>query len=345
MQRRSIVALVSVLAVLALGLAGAFLLLPAGRSQAPAASQVSQAPSTSGMPGPASPSKPATPAGGGAARPAPAAGAAGPETIRVGSYNLAIFGSTKVARKATLAVLARIAETYDLLAVQEVGSNASTADGATCEAVLEAFVARINEDAGSGAYAFVRGDQYAFIYRQDRLVATKAGLYEGREAFTYRPLLAYFQVRGRPLDFVALTVHTRPGLAKAEVPALARAMDEVAASLGEADVLCLGDLNADGSYYAEGPGQALAGFPEARYATLIPNEADTTVASASLAYDRMEASSSLREDWAGTWGVVRPGELWDLSACEGGADSAGTERALSDHYPVWAELSALRDTD
>lgn len=322
MQRRQAFVIASVLLVLALGLAGAFLVLPAWKAQAPA------------VPAPTASSAPA-----------PAAIAAGPATIRVGSYNLAIFGSTKVARTATLAILARIAQTYDLLAVQEVGSNASTAGDDTCKAVLEAFVARINAEAGPGVYTFVRGDQYAFIYRQDRLMATKAGLYEGGEAFTYRPLVAHFQVKGRPLDFAALTIHTRPGLAKAEVPALARAMDELAISLGEADVLCLGDLNADGSYYAEGPGQALAGFPETRYATLIPNEADTTVAQASLAYDRMEASLSLVEDWSGNWGVIRPGLLWDLSACEGGADSAGTERALSDHYPVWAEFSATRDTD
>ncbi len=341
MQRRHAIILVSVLLVLALGLAGAFLFLPAWQARDPQAIPTAPASPGAASASSAAASDPASAAAAGA----PAASAAGLASIRVGSYNLAIFGSTKVARTATLAILARIAQTYDLLAVQEVGSNASTAGDEACEAVLEAFVARINEDAGPGVYAFVRGDQYAFIYRQDKLTAAKAGLYEGREAFTYRPLLAYFQVKDRPLDFLALTIHTRPGLAKAEVPALARAMDELASSLGEADVLCLGDFNADGSYYAEGPGQSLAGFPEARYVTLIPNEADTTVAAASLAYDRMEASASLREDWTGAWGVVRPGSLWDLSACEGGADSAGTERALSDHYPVWAEFSALRDTD
>ena len=193
----------------------------------------------------------------------------------VGSYNLAIFGSTKLGRRATLGVLARIAAGFDLLAVQEVGSNSSSAGDEACEAILEAFVARINQEAGAGSYAFVREDQYAFIYRQDRLEASRPGPYMGKESFTYRPLVALFKVRGRPLDFAALTVHTRPGLAKTEVPALARAMDEVAASLGEPDVLCLGDFNADGGYYAEGPGESLAGFPEARYATLIPNDADT----------------------------------------------------------------------
>lgn len=279
----------------------------------------------------------------------PKAQGQGADTIRVGSYNLAIFGQTKLGRPETLAVLAKIVEGYDLLAVQEVGSNASMASDATCQAIMEAFVARINTDPGVGDYAFVRGNQYAFIYRQDRLELKFSGPYEGREAFTYLPLVALFQVKDRPLDFAALTIHTRPSLAKAEIPALARAMEEVAATLGEADVLCLGDFNADGSYYPEGQGPALAGFPPERYATLIPNEADTTVAADSLAYDRMEASLSLGEDWMGTWGVIKPGMLWDLSALESGTSSttgsAGKERALSDHYPVWAEFSSLKDSD
>jgi endonuclease/exonuclease/phosphatase family metal-dependent hydrolase len=142
-----------------------------------------------------------------------------------------------------------------------------------------------------------------------------------------------------------ITVHTRPSLAKAEIPYIAAAMDEVAAALGETDVLCAGDFNADGGYYDEGPGPELAGFPSARFVSVVPNDADTTVAAESLAYDRMELSASMAGDYAGSWGVIRPGGLYDLSACEGTGSSAGTERALSDHYPIWAEFSTTADRD
>ena len=90
----------------------------------------------------------------------------------------------------------------------------------------------------------------------------------------------------------------------------------------------------------------LAGFPPSRYQTLIPNGVDTTVASGtSYTYDRMEISAAMEGDYDGTWGVLKPGELWNLSACEGGKESAGDERALSDHYPVWAEFSTTQDSD
>ena len=148
-------------------------------------------------------------------------------------------------------------------------------------------------------------------------------------------------------------------------------MDEVAASLSEPDVLCLGDFNADGSYYSEtgstetaaraafvsggaststsSSGKTsswLAGFSPDRYETLIPNGVDTTVASGtSYTYDRMEISAAMEGDYDGSWGVLKPGELWDLSACEGGKESSGGERSLSDHYPVWAEFSTTKDSD
>jgi hypothetical protein len=53
----------------------------------------------------------------------------------------------------------------------------------------------------------------------------------------------------------------------------------------------------------------------------------------------------MSDDWDGSSGVLRPGELWDLSACEGGKEGAGGERALSDHYPVWAEFLTTLDRD
>jgi len=271
--------------------------------------------------------------------------AGAPATIRVGSYNAAILGPTKTARPATMAAMARIASGFDLLSLQEVGSNASTASDESCAAAMDAFVARIDEAAGGELYAYVRGDQYAFVYRKDRLEAKSWKLYDGVCKFTYTPLVAYFQVIGRPLDFAMITVHTRPSLAGQEVPALAAAMGEVAAALGEADVLCAGDFNADGSYYAEGPGPGLAGFPAERFVSVIPDDADTTVAAGSLAYDRMELTSSMAGDYSGSWGVLRPGDAMDLSACEGTAGTAGTERALSDHYPIWADFSTTADTD
>jgi endonuclease/exonuclease/phosphatase family metal-dependent hydrolase len=268
-----------------------------------------------------------------------------PARIRVASYNMAILGPSKAAKPAVMGVLARIAAGFDLVAMQEVGSNASTASDEACAEAMDAFVAGADAVAGGDLFSYVRSGQYALLYRKDRLEVKSFEQYSGSRAFAYPPLVAYFQVRGRPLDFAMMTIHTRPSRASEEIPAIAVAMDEVAADLAEADVVCAGDFNADGEYYPEGDGQALAGFPAGRFLTVIPNEADTTVAKEALAYDRMELSSAMAGDYAGSWGVLRPGDSYDLSACEGPGGSAGTERALSDHYPIWAEFSTTADRD
>jgi deoxyribonuclease-1-like protein len=282
-----------------------------------------------------------------AAAPVPteAGGPIAPETIAIASYNVNILGPTKASRRATMNALAAIVARFDLVALQEVGSNDSSAGDASCEEVLSDLAALAGEAGGGVPYRYLRRGQFAFAYRADRLEAEPLPTPAAAAGLSYPPLAARFRALGRPLDFVMIDAHARPSLASSEIPALAAAMAEAAASYGEPDVVCAGDLNADGSYYAEGEGLGLAAFPSSRFATVVPNDADTTVATGSLAYDRIELSSSMAGDWTGKWGVLRPAEVLDLSACEGPGSTAGTERALSDHYPVWAELSTAADRD
>jgi deoxyribonuclease-1-like protein len=280
-----------------------------------------------------------------AAPPAEAGGPIAPETIAIASYNVNVLGPTKAARRATMDALAAIVARFDLVALQEVGSNDSSAGDATCEEVLAALTALAGRAAGGAPYRYLRQGQFAFAFRSDRLEAEALPVPAAASGLAYPPLTARFRALGRPLDFVMIDAHARPSLASSEIPALAAAMAEAAASAGEPDVVCAGDLNADGSYYSEGEGPSLSAFPPSGFSTVVPNDADTTVASGSLAYDRIELSSSMAGDWTGIWGVLRPAEILDLSACEGPGTASGTERALSDHYPVWAELSTTADRD
>ncbi|MDP3180060.1 MAG: hypothetical protein Q8M76_19260 [Spirochaetaceae bacterium] len=281
----------------------------------------------------------------GTAREAEAPGTAPPATIRVGSYNLAILGDTKLGRPMVMTTISAILAGFDLAALQEVGSNASKASDESCRQALEELIDGMNKAVGGESFSYLQGDQFAFVYRKDRLRAGEERLYDGERKFTYRPLVARFSVPGTSFDFVAMTVHTSPDLAKNEVPALADAMDEIVRAFGEPDLICLGDFNADGSYYDEGAEPGLEGFPDSRFITVIPDDADTTVGEKELAYDRIELTRAMMTDYAGSWGVIRPGEVYDLSGAEGPAQWAGTDRALSDHFPVWADFVTGADAD
>ena len=266
-----------------------------------------------------------------------------PDTLKIGSFNIEQFGETKASSPNTLTVLSKIATTFDVLTIQEVGSNNSSALESTNIAVMDAYVARINELAGSDSYAYVTNKQYAIIYRKATVQLVCNSLYSGTASFTYQPLTAYFRSIVGNFDFTMLVIHTSPLEAETEIPALKTAMVEVANKYNEPDVICLGDFNADGGYYTEGDGNDLDGF--SGYITVIPNFTDTTVAPLSNTYDRIQLTKSLASNYTNTWGVVRFAENYNLSKCEGTATTTGTESALSDHFPVWAEFYVDRDED
>ncbi len=268
-----------------------------------------------------------------------------PESVLVGSYNIQAFGPAKLARENTRAALALVSSRFDLLAIQEVGSNASTASDATCEAVMAAFVESLDAAAGEPRYAYVRDDQFAIVYRRDFFELLDWEPYSGDGAFAYPPLAAHLRVRGAPFDFVIVSVHIRPGAATAEIGALISAASAFVERFGERDVMLVGDFNADGSYYAEGEGGSLAGFHPDSFVTVVPNDADTTAAEGENAYDRIQLTAALAEDWTGSWSILRPADITDVSICEGPPSTAGTEAALSDHYPVSAEFWTQRDSD
>lgn len=267
--------------------------------------------------------------------------------LRVGAFNIQIFGNTKAGRPNTLTVLAKIACGFDVMAMEEVGSNNSSSTDETCTAVMEKYVEKINEVYGEGLFAYVRGNQYAIVYRTDRVRVNSHALYSGTQSFAYTPLVANLTVtaEGGSLDFSMVVVHTSPSLAGSEIPALKTVMEEVRALYGEPDVLCSGDFNADGSYYDEGDDQWLAGFDLSSFITAIPNSCDTTVAASENTYDRIQMTMSMAGDYTNDSGVLRFGEIYDLSACEGTETTAGTEAAVSDHYPVWCTLYTDRDDD
>jgi deoxyribonuclease-1-like protein len=269
----------------------------------------------------------------------------GEKTVRIGAFNVQIFGLSKIKKPHVLNVLAEIGSAYDVLALEEIGSNGSKATDETCEEVMKEYVARINQVVGSDAYAYCRGNQYGIVYRNSEFTLVGSSLYSGSQTFAYQPLVAYFKSKEGDFDFSMIVIHTSPPKAKNEIPELKIAMGEVASLYNEPDVIALGDFNGDGSYYTEGTGTNLAGFDTETYISAIPNSFDTTIAKSANTYDRIELSSSMASDYDGNTGVFEFGKYFDVSQCEGSDKRAGTESAVSDHYPVWAEFYIDRDTD
>jgi hypothetical protein len=255
------------------------------------------------------------------------------ETVVIYSFNIQIFGVSKMNKREVVDVLLDIVSRADIVAVQEVRS-------ARIDPV-ERFMALLPE-----RYAYVIGsregrsvskEQYWIIYDADKFTVLGEDTWaDPDDLFERNPYGVYFQSKGT-FDFILIDNHISPGKAASEIAALPEVIAYFQNLWQERDVLALGDFNADGLYYDE---SLLASvFPAPEYTIILTNEYDTTVAKSDNTYDRFIITSSAAEDYTGRFGVIRFDELYDFSQY---SIEAGD---ISDHYPIWAEFAIDRDTD
>ncbi len=249
-----------------------------------------------------------------------------------------IFGQAKAEKQAVLKAISTIIQKFDIIAVQEIRDKNETA--------IISLLSEINT--GSKKYSIVISprlgrtsskEQYAFIFDTSVLnEEMESSVWpDFNDEFEREPFIAKFKSVAGNFDFVMIDIHTKPDDAKKEISLLPSIMKYGTLQYGESDVLCLGDFNADGTYFNERMYEEI--FPSTEYNWVIDNSADTSVAKDSNTYDRIVTSKSMDEDYTGNWGVfnfIEEGlvQQFYLSANE-----------ISDHFPIWASYSINNDTD
>jgi hypothetical protein len=88
---------------------------------------------------------------------------------------------------------------------------------------------------------------------------------------------------------------------------------------GEDDFILLGDFNAGCSYAAPEDLDELSLRSE-DYVWVVPDDADTNLASKACAYDRIVITENTSAEFMGAWAV----------------DTTFSDKAISDDWPVWA---------
>jgi endonuclease/exonuclease/phosphatase family metal-dependent hydrolase len=130
-----------------------------------------------------------------------------------------------------------------------------------------------------------------------------------REDFNRPPILAVFNLTR--YDLRIYSIHTDPDRVASEL----KALESVVNSSG--DVMVMGDLNADCSYYNPSRNPEFDSWFWA-----IGDGEDTTVAGTDCAYDRILLNGDARSEFLG-FGIDR-----------------NVTSDMSDHYLVWAEMRA-----
>ena len=276
---------------------------------------------------PKSPAEAAKPAG--SEKPAAKTG----DTIRIASFNIQVFGSTKSGKSIVMDRLATIARQFDVLAVQQVLSNDQD--------IIPRFVERIN--APGRRYDYVVGprlgrsdatEQYAFLFDTETIEVDRNELWtvdDPDDLLAREPLVAWFRVRGpdvgEAFTFKLVNVRTDPATARQEVDWL----DEVYRAVrddgqAEDDIIVLGNFNVGHRELGE-----LGAMPNMRAAVAgSPTETRGNVDAKPM--DNLVFDQHSLSEFTGRSGVCDFMRDFNLTL------EAALE--ISDHLPVWAEFSA-----
>ncbi|UGV41691.1 endonuclease/exonuclease/phosphatase family protein [Methanococcoides orientis] len=254
--------------------------------------------------------------------------------LRIGAFNIQVFGVTKASKPDVMLVLADIVRTYDIIAIQEIRDSSQTA--------LPELVDLVNSDGSQYNYVVSERlgrtsskEQYAYIYDSTTVAVTGTPeTYpepEGTDPFHRQPYISSFDAVEGDYDVVLMVIHTDPDEATEEINALDDVLEYAQRSYpDEGDFVIMGDFNADGNYFDEDSSSDIDG-----YFWLIDNSLDTTTKSTDYTYDRIVLTDA--SDLSGENGVFR----YDL---EYGLSEEMTV-AVSDHYPVYMEVSSYGDSD
>lgn len=250
--------------------------------------------------------------------------------LRVGAFNIQIFGVSKMDEPEVVEVIKDIVIQYDIILIQEIRDSTNTA--------IHELLDEVNS-MGAGTYQMMLSErlgrtsskeQYAFFYKQSTVGVVNAYQWpDVNDVFEREP----YTVRFRPLtgssgDFGFMGIHVKPDDAVAEIDALYDVYESVSSMWGLDDILIGGDLNAGCSYVSDSDWQNIRLKTDSRFLWAIGDGVDTTVTNSDCPYDRMVlAGSGLRGDYISGSGVV-----YYFDSDLGVSNALALD--VSDHYPV-----------
>ena len=226
------------------------------------------------------------------------------DEISIACWNLQIFGTTKASKTNLIDYYGEKLDEYDIFIVQEIRDSSGTA----IQTLAKEFPNHdyiLSERAGQSSSK----EQYAVFYNNEvELDTYKDWTSSYQEQMQRPPLEVRFDVTNGDWDFTLYTIHTSPSSVDEDLDVL----EDIIGSSNK-DVIILGDLNADGSYYDE---DNIQHFMDWKW--VVTNSVDTTVALSDNTYDRIIINDKCENNY------INFGVMDDV------------DKDQSDHYLVYA---------
>jgi endonuclease/exonuclease/phosphatase family metal-dependent hydrolase len=193
--------------------------------------------------------------------------------VSIASWNLNIFGDKKASNETLMQEYYNIISQFDIIFLQELRD----ADGSALKELCAMFNSTVNcinsSRVGDSSYK----EQYYLLYGKEfNLVEFTDYNLLNISGFSRPPLKAVFEYNN--INFTIYCIHTKPENAKNEIINLENLIDN------KGNIIVLGDLNADCSYY-----QKDEEFNNWFWAI----NKDTTVSSSDCTYDNMIINNDL----------------------------------------------------
>ena len=262
------------------------------------------------------------------------------QTTKIAAFNIQIFGKTKSDKPEVMVVLTNIVREFDIVLIQEIRD--------ATEQTIPNFIQQINQ-ANGVLYSYIESprlgrttskEAYAYIYNTQAVQFVQGSDYvydDNNDVFEREPYIATFKIGN--FDFTLAGIHTKPEDAYNEIGNLTTVISSIqTAKPNEKDIIVMGDLNADGSYYNEDDTSNPLKAPQ--YNWIITNNIDTTVKTDNT-YDRIIIlDTTLNHEYdAGTAQAFHFDQAYGLN-------NQTFVEEISDHYPVFAQYKTnLQDDD
>lgn len=244
-------------------------------------------------------------------------GGNGQSNLKIGAFNVQIFGQAFMENPDRVFYLREIIKRYDIILIQEI-RDASGEAILQLLAPLTDYSLNISERLGRTSSK----EQYAFIYKKNKISISSCLQYnDPNDAFEREPYTCQFLDAKTQRRFNLMALHTKPDDAKNELIEAELVYNLMNQSLDHFTIL-MGDLNADCSYLSDSDFNDLI---FSLYHWLIPKNADTTTSASDCAYDNFVLDSSLINS------ISNP-SVFDFKSHFGISEDLTLD--ISDHYPI-----------
>jgi endonuclease/exonuclease/phosphatase family metal-dependent hydrolase len=252
--------------------------------------------------------------------------------LKVGAFNIQIFGVSKMSNSAVVNTLIQIVSRYDLILIQEIRDSSGS--------TIVNFMEFLN-DANQNQYDFVIGsrvgrssskEQYAFIYKKSLLEVISSSDFDdsSQDLFEREPLITFFRHLPSGEEFFAVGLHAKPEDAFNELQYLYNVYYYAEDLFNNNKSIIMGDFNADCTYLSDSQYNNLSLVSDSQFTWHFSKSLDTTVKSTDCAYDHIITTGSFSNR-------VSNREIFNFQNVYLLNQTSAED--VSDHYPVGITLS------